>query len=309
MEQSPPMHRLGRKFGLAAAVVLVASLGAAGSAHAAMSLSTEGIKGKKANVLQKVTVVGDTGTASTDPVEIRINVANKDEEIEYATPAGGKFSTTIPVTSCCTYKITAIQNGVTAGTSFGVDVPKLKSSSKGPLVKLFHNKLIEQGFYVRKGKKYNSGTKLAILAFRKTNKMSRSTKYSAKIFRMLLQGRGAFPLEHPQEGPDGKHVEVDLSRQVMTLAEGGEPKHTFHVSSGTSGTPTVTGKFSFYLKHAGYNAKRMYYSVFFIGGYATHGYNPVPNYPASHGCVRNPIPYSRFIYNWIDLGDPIWVYH
>ena len=35
----------------------------------------------------------------------------------------------------------------------------------------------------------------------------------------------------------------------------------------------------------------MYYSVYFIRGYATHGYHPVPMHEAaSHGCVRNPIP-------------------
>ena len=38
---------------------------------------------------------------------------------------------------------------------------------------------------------------------------------------------------------------------------------------------------------------------------ATHS---VPPYPASHGCIRNPIPDSVFIYNWIDLGDKMYVY-
>jgi lipoprotein-anchoring transpeptidase ErfK/SrfK len=52
----------------------------------------------------------------------------------------------------------------------------------------------------------------------------------------------------------------------------------------------------------------MYYSVYFHGGYATHGYHSVPTYNASHGCVRNPIPDSKFIYNWIHLGESIWVY-
>ena len=33
----------------------------------------------------------------------------------------------------------------------------------------------------------------------------------------------------------------------------------------------------------------MYYSLYFLRGFAMHGYNPVPTYPASHGCVRIPI--------------------
>ena len=91
----------------------------------------------------------------------------------------------------------------------------------------------------------------------------------------------------------------------MALIEGDTPVHTFHVSTGTGGTPTVRGNFRFYRKDPGYNEKRMYFSAYFIRGYATHGYSSVPNYNASHGCVRNPEQFSRFIYNWIDIGMPI----
>ena len=79
--------------------------------------------------------------------------------------------------------------------------------------------------------------------------------------------------------------------------------------SATLGRHVNDKMLSFYMKTPGYNAKRMFYSAYFIGGYATHGYNPVPNYPASHGCLRNPIPDSIFIYNWINIGDTIYVYH
>ena len=33
-----------------------------------------------------------------------------------------------------------------------------------------------------------------------------------------------------------------------------------------------------------------------------------PNYAASHGCLRVPIPNAVSIYNWIDIGDPIYTY-
>jgi lipoprotein-anchoring transpeptidase ErfK/SrfK len=95
----------------------------------------------------------------------------------------------------------------------------------------------------------------------------------------------------------------------MALVDGDKVVATFHVSTGKSSTPTVRGNFHFYMKQPGYNSHGMYYSVYFIGGYATHGYNPVPVHEAaSHGCVRNPIPFSRYIYNWIHLGDPMHVY-
>ena len=122
---------------------------------------------------------------------------------------------------------------------------------------------------------------------------------------MLANGKGGFKLKYPGAG---KHVEADLSRQVMVLADNGEVKHTFHISSGTAATPTIRGHFNFYRKEPGTNNVGMVNSVYFIRGYATHGYPSVPTHPASHGCLRNPIPNSLFIYNWIDIGDDIFVY-
>jgi lipoprotein-anchoring transpeptidase ErfK/SrfK len=52
----------------------------------------------------------------------------------------------------------------------------------------------------------------------------------------------------------------------------------------------------------------MYYSNYFIGGYAIHGYESVPDYAASHGCIRIPIPSAISVYRWISLGNPIYVY-
>jgi hypothetical protein len=242
------------------------------------------------------------------PVTVTVEIpGQKPEAHDLTTSAGGAFQLPIGVLGCCKYNVTASSNGVSQTVSFGVAVPHgLHRGSKGPKVALFNNLLREQGYFVRGKKHYGSSTGIGVLAFRKVNKMHRSEKYSAKIYKKLLQGRGAFPLAHQDPS---KHVEADLSRQVLVLAEDGKPKYTFPISSGAGGTPTVTGTYHFYMKTPGYNAKRMFYSSYFVAGYATHGYNPVPNYPASHGCLRNPIPDSIFIYNWINIGDTIYVYH
>ena len=176
---------------------------------------------------------------------------------------------------------------------------------KEAVARLFNRSLQAQGFHTgTKGARVTQGTRLAIKAFRKTNRMGRSEAYRRSVFRELLMGKGGFEPRHKE----GRHVEVDISRQVMSLIQGDTPVHTFHVSTGTSSTPTVRGKFRFYMKQAGYNAKRMYFSVYFIRGYATHGYHSVPTYPASHGCLRNPPPNSLCIYNWNDMGDGFYVY-
>lgn len=38
------------------------------------------------------------------------------------------------------------------------------------------------------------------------------------------------------------------------------------------------------------------------------GYSSVPYYPASHGCTRNSIVCARCVYDWIELGDKLYIY-
>ena len=189
--------------------------------------------------------------------------------------------------------------------SFHITYPDLDPGDGNSTVRIFNRLLVKEGYYSTRGKGYSNRTGLAVMAFRKTNGMSRNTNASPGIFRKLADGRGGFHLKHPGAG---KHVEVDISRQVMVLANKRKPQHTIPVSTGAPATPTIRGHFRFYSRQAGYNSSGMYYSVYFRGGYATHGYHSVPTYPASHGCVRNPIPLSTFIYDWVDLGMSIYVY-
>jgi L,D-transpeptidase catalytic domain/Putative peptidoglycan binding domain len=155
---------------------------------------------------------------------------------------------------------------------------------------------------------FDAATSRAVTAFRKTNAMGTTGYASTAVYQKLLRGHGAFRLRYPTAGKKGKHVEFDWSRQVLVLAQGGHPHRIYHASSGKASTPTVFGKFAFYLKTPGTNSHGMVDSSYFIGGYAIHGYVDVPNYPASHGCLRVPIPNARQIYDWVDIGDPIYVY-
>jgi hypothetical protein len=153
---------------------------------------------------------------------------------------------------------------------------------------------------------WDAATSRAVIAFRKTNRMSRTGGgISKKGFAMLLNGKGGFKLRYPTAG---KHVEADLSRQVLVLARGGKPERIYHTSSGKPSTPTVVGTFHFYRKSPGTNAKGMVHASYFIRGYAIHGYVSVPTGPASHGCLRVPIPNARSIFDWVSLGDRIDVY-
>ena len=287
-----------------AGLLLTLPAASAPAASGPPSLTLDGPK--RPGVGDKIVAKGQVpGFAPGEQVTLEVTASGRKVINKKVSPkANGGFEVPFFINACCAYAVTASAGDKTSAPQrFNVGVPK--HLSKGPVAKLFNRSLQAQGFHTgTRGPRVTSGTHLAIKAFRKVNGMSWSEAYAPSIFRTLLQGKGAF---HPRFD-DGRHVEVDISKQVMALVEGDTPVHTFHISSGTGGTPTVLGNYRFYLKQPGYNSKRMYYSVYFVGGYATHGYSSVPNGRASHGCVRNPIQFSRFIYNWIDLGDPMHTY-
>jgi hypothetical protein len=152
----------------------------------------------------------------------------------------------------------------------------------------------------------DDATRRAVLAYRKVNGWDRTGSPTPTVFRRVFNGRGRYKLRHTSPS---KHVEADLSRQVIVLVDHKRPQQIYTMSSGKPSTPTVQGTFHFYRREPGANSHGMYYSTYFYGGYAVHGYPSVPaTYPASHGCVRVPIPDAYRIYQSIDIGETIYVF-
>ncbi|BAN00552.1 hypothetical protein YM304_02380 [Ilumatobacter coccineus YM16-304] len=54
----------------------------------------------------------------------------------------------------------------------------------------------------------------------------------------------------------------------------------------------------------------IYRPKYFVGGVAVHGSNSIPNYPASHGCVRVSVPAMDWIWDSeiMPLHTPVWVH-
>jgi L,D-transpeptidase catalytic domain len=182
--------------------------------------------------------------------------------------------------------------------------PYAAPGARGPLVRLLQAKLDGLHYAVSRSGTFDAATANAVMAWRKYTGMSRNTVASEQVFSGLLAGKGAFKVRHPQ---DGHHVEARLDKQVLALIDGSRVVRIYHTSSGAAATPTVRGKFHVYLKTPGTNAKGMVDSSYFIRGYAIHGYASVPSYNASHGCLRVPIMNARTIYNWLRIGDVVWV--
>ncbi|MBW3652017.1 MAG: L,D-transpeptidase [Actinobacteria bacterium] len=172
-------------------------------------------------------------------------------------------------------------------------------------IRALQRRLRRLGYVTGSPGSFDARTARAVLAFRKVTGMARTTSASVGVMRAIARGRGAFKIRFPQHG---RHIEADLSRQVIALIERGRVRRIYPVSSGAPSTPTVRGSFKVYSKTPGTNANGMVHSAYFTGGYATHGYPSVPVYPASHGCLRVPIPDALSLFRWIRIGTPVDVY-
>ncbi len=111
------------------------------------------------------------------------------------------------------------------------------------------------------------------------------------------------------------HVEVDLSRQVLAYVRQGKVERIMPVSSGNGATYrqksggtaralTPVGWYKIQRKISGLREAdlgSLYDPMYFYKGWALHGSNSVPAYPASHGCVR----LTRWDAVWLFARAPV----
>jgi L,D-transpeptidase catalytic domain len=205
-----------------------------------------------------------------------------------------------------THRATPQQAQMVAKARRVIGVPSSASlGARGPIVRLVQSRLANLHYAVARSGVFDASTARAVTAYRKVRGWSRIGVASRDVVRGLLARRGRFNVKYPSHG---KHVEADLSRQVLVLIRGGKVDRIYTVSSGKLSTPTVLGRFKVYSRQFGTNALGMVHTSYFIGGYAIHGYHDVPTFPASHGCLRVPIPNALSIYNWLRIGDRVDVY-
>jgi hypothetical protein len=178
--------------------------------------------------------------------------------------------------------------------------------ASSPSVRLLQSELNALHYATPLSGVFDEGTGRALIAYRKMTGMERTAYAGRGVFERLEHGAGAFHVHYPG---DGRHVEADLTRQVLAeIDPHGKVRMLYTMSSGKPSTPTVIGRFRVYSKTPGTNTEGMVDSNYFIRGYAIHGYAEVPTWAASHGCLRVPIPDAGAIYAWIQEGTPVDVY-
>jgi peptidoglycan hydrolase-like protein with peptidoglycan-binding domain len=246
------------------------------------------LEGRKVGV-ETVDVLAGRGGAGRFQVGFSSRQAGllKTRAAHYATPQQGAFSGSAP--------------GVRfVNTNLGL-------GARGQSVRLLQSELDVLHYAVPLSGVLDEGTGRALIAYRKMTGLERIPYAGRRVFELLARRAGGFHVRYPG---DGRHVEANLTKQVLAEIEpGGRVRTIYTMSSGKPSTPTVIGRFRVYEKTPGENSEGMVDSNYFIRGYAIHGYAEVPTYAASHGCLRVPIPDAPAIYGWVQTGTPVDVYN
>jgi hypothetical protein len=250
---------------------------------------------------QQVTVTVKRGKHTLRSVKVRAG-SKGTFLVGYTPKSGGRISVR------ATHQASAEVGAARARTRHvDVIVPHASPGSRGQSVRWLQRKLAGMHYSVSRGGRFDDATGRAVLAYRKVNGMARTQTADKSVFVRLAKGQGEFKVRYPSHG---RHIEGDLTHQVVALINpGGKVYRVYPTSSGKASTPTVLGHFKVYMKTPGTNAKGMVHSSYFIRGYAIHGYVDVPTYPASHGCLRIPIPNASFVFDWVRIGTPVDVYY
>ena len=194
----------------------------------------------------------------------------------------------------------------------------LGPGSKGPEVKAIQEALAAPRFSVGAIDGVYAGmTTHAVMAFQKAHGMSRTGRATPDVIAKINSAGTLGPM---MPGGGANRVEIDLKRQILQLYKGGELVTVLSVSTGNNKRFCVDGECATAVTPGGsYRATRkikgirvsrlgkLWNPVYFNGGIAIHGSPSVPAYPASHGCVRIPIPVSEWFHSQVPVGTPVYV--
>jgi lipoprotein-anchoring transpeptidase ErfK/SrfK len=205
--------------------------------------------------------------------------------------------------------------------------PIIPGSSRAAVADL-QNRLTALGFWVQAADGvYGLTTTQAVMAFQKWSGLPATT---------VVDNATAAALNtqfcRPAAGRDsGTLLEVDKGKQIAYLIQNGQLKYIWNVSTGNGKSYdeedqkaagnrvigvaiTPTGTFRTYrqsdvVRYEG-DLGSLYRPKFIVGGVAIHGAPKVPNFPASHGCVRvvNPVMDLIWGQDLLPLGSTVWIH-
>lgn len=155
---------------------------------------------------------------------------------------------------------------------------------------------------------FGPSTVHAVVAFHKAQGLARDGTAGPATLQALSTAGRVEPRSH-----SGRLIEIDLSRQLLFVVDGGRVEWVMDACTGISPGSTPTGVFHVFRQVDGYDHSPLgvlYRPKYFSNGVAVHGYPIVPPQPASHGCVR--VTNAEMDWLWshaaMPIGAEVWVY-
>lgn len=130
----------------------------------------------------------------------------------------------------------------------------------------------------------------------------------------------------PASAP-GKHIEVNVSEQRMYVWQGSTLLHTWVCSTGEPGRNTAVGHFQVLDKipeawASTWSLRMPYWLGIYQAGSMENGIHALPilpngktlwegylGTPVSYGCVILSTENARTLYNWAEIGTPVWIHY
>jgi peptidoglycan hydrolase-like protein with peptidoglycan-binding domain len=201
-------------------------------------------------------------------------------------------------------------------------------ASNGPATAALQARLTELGFWTGDADgQYGQATSQAVMAFQKYLGLRATGRVDATTAGWI----GIMPERAHGTANAGTLVEIDKARQLLFIVQDGKTVWTFNTSTGSErpyeavnkNDPTKIETGDAVTPNGLYKTTRqrsegwwdgdlgqIYRPKYFVRGIAIHGMTNVPNYPASHGCVRVSVPGMDFIWDsgLIPLHTTVWVH-
>jgi hypothetical protein len=179
--------------------------------------------------------------------------------------------------------------------------PALALGSRGPAVRALQARLRKLHYALPAvDGAYGLPTFQAVLAFQAVTGLRRTGRVDPPTWHRLVRA-GVPRARYP-----GSHLEISKGRQVLFAVRGGRVELVVHVSTGATGN-TPLGHWRIYRKVVGWSWV-LWYPMYFLRGFAVHGYPDVPAYPASHGCVRVPMWIAPRLFWDHSIGQSVYIY-
>lgn len=157
------------------------------------------------------------------------------------------------------------------------------------------------------GDKFDNRCADSLMAFQKAYNLRRTYVADADDWAKL---RTATRIR-PRYASPAVHIEVNKTRQILMIVRNGSVSSLICVSTGATGN-TPEGAFSIQRKTPATSTYggdgTLTWVMAFKGDFALHGWPSVPPYPASHGCVREPVWVAGWVYSQSFVGERVYIY-